>query len=355
MVAGPHSDTAAVPQAVPSGIEVRGYRPGDEAQILVLFRRVFGIERSLQHWRWKFADNPVGQELSLAWTKGGELVGQFAGLPVRAVAESESFILTQGIDNMVDPAYQGKGVFAALVRHFIESYLPPGRPVLFYGYNLARKHEIDKRVFRMELVHPVLALRFDLTQNEARRVSPAAGGAAGVRRRLGALGVRVERVARFDATADELWLRSRTGLACAAVRDAAYLNWRYADCPDVEYALLCVRGRFSRRLRGVAVLRMGWFDEPIAALVDWLVPPGDEAASLGLVTACHELARERRLTAVKVWFPPAATQHQLFLGLGYVEEPTPFLVSVWNDGHSEERVSRFKESWYYTMGDSDIY
>ena len=48
--------------------DVEPYRPGDEAAILDLFRSEFGRERSLEHWRWQFLDNPYGGPfISLAW------------------------------------------------------------------------------------------------------------------------------------------------------------------------------------------------------------------------------------------------------------------------------------------------
>ena len=80
---------------------IRPYQPGDEAQILALFKKVFGIERSLQHWYWKFRDNPGGDtHIYLAVTESGRIVGQYAGLPVLMHWDGETLRLTQILDVM---------------------------------------------------------------------------------------------------------------------------------------------------------------------------------------------------------------------------------------------------------------
>jgi hypothetical protein len=326
------------------GYEVRGYRPGDEEQILPLFEHVFPVKRGMAHWRWKFLDNPAGRHVTLAVAPGERIVGQFAGLPAVAAHPGGSFILSQGIDHMVHPDHQGKGVFAAMTRHFIASVLAADRRVVFYSYPLARKHSIDQRVTDAELVHPVTALGWNLSRAETSL-------RAGPRRRLR---FRVDRVARFGEAVDALWSRLRSGLGVAAVRDARYLNWRYADCPDVAYALLQATDRWTGRVAGLAVLRFGWFDEPIAALVDWLVPAQDTAVAGALLAECHAQARASGCRSMRTWLPPGTEANRAVVSLGYVPEETPFLLTTLADS-DRERSRLMKSQWFYTMGDSDIY
>jgi len=325
---------------------LRAYQPGDEEQILALFERVFGIRRSPAHWRWKFLDNPAGRQISLALGPDGRIVGQFAALPAAAVTPQGSFVLAQGIDHMVAPEAQQRGVFAALTRHFSEAFLGPGRDVAYYSYPLAHKHSIDERITDAELIHPVSALVWPLGRVEGWRPAPA-----GTWRTLRH---RVRRVERFDASVARLWQRVRDELGVAAVRDSRYLNWRYADCPDVDYALLQIEGRIAGGVRGIAVLRFGWFDEPVATLLELLLPAGEEAALRLLLAACHDLARERGLWCVKTWIPPGAALQPVLRALGYDAEPTPFLLTRIADA-DPQRGALMRRRWYYTMGDSDVY
>lgn len=323
---------------------VRSYHPGDEEQILALFTKVFGIPRSLDHWRWKFAANPAGRQVSLAVADDGRIVGQYAALPAAAVSPHGPFTLTQGIDHMVDPEFQKRGVFAALARHFAEAHLGPSSDAHYYSYPLAEKHAIDERIGGAEIVHRVGALGWDLTRAEPWRPTW----------RSGALRVRVRRVARCPAAVDELWARTRPELGVAVRRDRRYLDWRYADCPDVDYSILVAESRLGGRLLGLAVLRFGWFDQPIATVVDLLVPSAERAALAALLAACHERARARGLAAVKLWMPPGTALHGALRELGYTVEETPFLLNI-RTGWHPERDALLRAGWYYTMGDSDIY
>lgn len=324
---------------------VRTYEPGDEEQILALFRHVFGQPREMAHWRWKFDANPAGRQIVLAVAPDGRIVGQFAGLPARATGPTGSFVLSQGIDHMVDPAFQKRGVFAAMTREFVRRFLPPAQDVVFYSYPLAHKHSIDQRIGGAELVHQVHALRFDLGRAEPWRDT----------RTWQTWRHRVRRVERFPATLDRLWQRAlRPEAGVTIVKDARYLNWRYADCPDVEYVLLLAESRLTGRARGAAVLRFGWFAEPIAPLVELLVPSGDAAVLRLLLGAVHDLAREHGLWSVKTWLPRGTALHAPVAALGYVDEETPFLLTQIADP-DRARAHAMRERWSYSMGDSDIY
>jgi hypothetical protein len=326
--------------------DVRSYQPGDEHQILSLFTRVFGLDRSLTHWRWKFLSNPAGHHITLAVSEDGQIIGQFAGLPVQVATPHETFLLSQGIDHMVDPACRRMGMYGTMAVHFFKTFMGPGQAAAWYGYHVPAVYEIEARTFGCETVHPVVALRWDLSQRETWR--------EGTNDRWRSWRHRLARVARFDDSIDRLWTRCLPEFSLAAIRNARYLNWRYADCPDVEYAPIVATDRLTGRVTGMAVIRFGWFDEPVAPLVDWLVPSRDEAVCLSLLGACHDLARARGLTSTMAWFPASTPQHRFLLSLGYRQEATPFLMSV--RGHpGESRLGYLKGPWYYTMGDSDIY
>jgi len=80
---------------------VRDFQPGDEIQILKLFKKVFGYQRSLEHWLWKFEPNPAGKQIVVAVANDGSVVGHFAGIPVFATTPSDVLLMTQGADHMV--------------------------------------------------------------------------------------------------------------------------------------------------------------------------------------------------------------------------------------------------------------
>lgn len=90
---------------------VRSYRKGDENQILSLWHHVFGAERSLEHWRWKFGNNPyLDVQAALAYTPDKKIISQYTVLPVRVNFRGDSVLGGQVVDLMTHPDFQRQGI-----------------------------------------------------------------------------------------------------------------------------------------------------------------------------------------------------------------------------------------------------
>jgi len=324
---------------------IRPYRRGDEAEILGLFQRVFGVERSLEHWRWKFLQNPAGRcFMRLAETPSGELVGQYAGLPVHMAWGAKTLVFTQIIDVMVDPRFRAglkrPGLFSALANRYIGDYGGLDKVSGGYGFPTPLALRIGRRVAGYTPLHPVIGLVRDLSRADHCRPP------------WGARLFRVEEVDRYGEEIDRLWERMRPALAVATVRDARYLNWRYADCPDIRHHRFAAFHRLSGAPAGMAILRLWVRGERVAALMDWLA--SSRAVALAVLARCEEIARGAGMDRLEVWFPPYALPFRLFQELGFRPEATIYeFVAL--PTSPEVSLEWAKDRWYYTMGDSDIY
>jgi hypothetical protein len=255
-------------------------------------------------------------------------------------------IFTQIIDVMVDRRFRlglkRPGLFAALANAYITDFLVSGKVPIGYGFPTPEAVRIGQRVAGYVPLQPVVRLVLDLGGNRDDRLP------------WRVLSFRIHAIDRFGEEVDRLWEQVRSGPDVATIRDARYLNWRYAECPDVRYTLLVARRRFGGGLAGVAVLRLGVGDQPIACLVDWLVPHDATSAARALLAYCETVAREAGMTQLQAWFPPSGWPAQLLLQRGYRSEPTPYhLVALTKV--PEVSLEWMNAHWYYTMGDSDIY
>ncbi len=331
------------------GVTVRELRPGDEPGILELFRRTFGVERSSAHWRWKFLDDPAGREVVVAVDRDGRIVGQFAALPNRGRVDGREAPISQLLDHMVDASLRRHGVYAAMARSFHERFVAPAPLGTWYGFNLEDVHRIQRDLYGMQPLSPV--------ESWSRPVGTGADAARGATARLADALVRVERVRRSPEGTDELWSRARSRYGAAIERDARYLDWRYADCPDVDYALLAARHRATGRLLALLVLRVGWVHEPIAAVVDWVVPDSAlaNAAWRALLGFADATARGAGLPELRAWLPPTSPDRDALARRGFVRGDSPFLTSAWDDGAAGRPVDSLRRGWHYTMGDTDIF
>jgi hypothetical protein len=330
---------------------VREYKDGDEEQILPMFRRSFHVERSLARWRWEYRENPYGMlKISEAFTEDGRLAAHYAGYPVRFHHEIDGrpriFPALQVGDTMTEPAFRhvGRGPTSLLgrtVRHYYARFCE-GQVAFNYGFNTGNIQR-----FSMSFVgaRRLEDLPFHVLDLERRRPSPPQP----LLSRLA--GYRVERIAHFDTRFDELFRRMSPAYRLLIERDARYLEWRYARCPDAGYFLYALFRR--RRLAGWSVFRVKgerliWGD----ALFD----PRQPAAVRQLLAGVLAAPEHAQVKTVEAWITSRpAWWRQRIVELGFESRPEPddlgFVFVPF--GHDPEED--FRAHLYYTMGDSDLF
>lgn len=330
-----------------AGLTLRPFRAGDEEGIFKLFRSAYRMERPLADWRWKFFENPAGQQIMLAVTEAGEVVGQYAGVPAWAAKGGRRYLLSQAVESMVDDRFRrglkNPGLQARLVKRFYEEFMGPDKGAMAYGFPIPVYCRYLVRTGVCTVLHRVVQLERELNGEKRARTG-----------RLTSWRYRIEQVPRFPSVVDDLWQRCQRELPLAIIRDSRYLNWRYADRPDVPYAMLLATDRWTGRAAGLAVVRLGFEGRPAALLMDWLVPERQSRLDEALLHHCEVLAAASGHGRIEAWFPEYASQFRFLRARGYVPTPTQYEIVVepfrpelsreWVQGH-----------WHYTMGDADIY
>ena len=141
-------------------IVMRSYLKGDENLILPLFNQVFGTERSLSHWVWKFRDNPFGSyKIALADSMDRLLAAQYCGYPVpiySTMGKKGSFLSYQIGDTMTNPAFRGVGlgkssILARIVHYFYELFCE-GQVPFVYGFNTGVIRKLGERFLGYEYI-----------------------------------------------------------------------------------------------------------------------------------------------------------------------------------------------------------
>jgi hypothetical protein len=310
---------------------------------MALFRQVFGRDLDLAYWRWKFTAAPRGTRAAVAVTPGGEVVGHVGGLSLRVQAEGRPLRATCIVDVMTAPEYRRSlrksGVFATLLGLLIETGAGENGAALMYGVPHPVTFRIANRVFGWQAAFPL-----------TRVVRPVSELPTGTRR--GGWRYTLRPVDRFGPWMDRLWAECRPSLPFATVRDAAFLNWRFVECPHIRYAPYMLWDRWRARARGVAVLRFEWEGQPIATVADWLVPRGDPAAAAALLRGVEAQALRRDVRELAAWLPPGSLEQRLFLDRGYRAEAAdvPLTARLYTTRVEWGWLTRH---WYFTMADSD--
>lgn len=323
---------------------IRSYRPGDETRILELFARSFHQPRSLEHWRWKFQQNPAGgHRISLAFL-GERLVAQYAGYPLRVFVDGSVVEANQIGDTMTDPAVRhlGRGpssVLGRTARHFYETHCA-GKVVFNFGFNVANIQKFSIRFLGSDRVESV---PYRLRDLRARPLPPLHRIERWLR------GCRLELTTATSPEWDELFRRVAPRYGFLLVRDAAYVRWRYLECPDISYAVVAIRK--WGRLVGWLVFRNR---DRRLSVGDFLIDPecGDY-----FVLALRHLASLYDVDAIDGWFPARPPWlGEILAASGLESRPEPQDLALMCVPFTQpDAVQRMRESLYYGMGDGDLF
>ncbi len=328
---------------------VREYREGDEQQILPMFSRSFYVERSLARWSWEYRENPYGTlRISEAFTSGGKLVAHYAGYPVRfhreIDGETRKLAALQIGDTMTEPAFRhvGRGPTSLLgrtVRHYYARFCE-GQVAFNFGFNTGNIQR-----FSMSFVgaRRLEDLPFHVLDLEKRPIVPPNPVLSWLE------GYRVERITHFDERWDDFFRQVSGFYRLLVERDARYLEWRYARCPDPEsfiYAVFC-----WGRLVGWSVFR---YKEDRLRWGDALFDPRYRGAVRQLLYAV--LQEHRQAKTLETWITSRpAWWRKTLLALGFERRPEPDDLGFVFVPFGEDPEEAFRAHLYYTMGDSDLF
>jgi hypothetical protein len=347
----------------------RAYRDGDEQAILDLFNRSFPhAPRSVEHFNWKYRDNPFGSgRISLTFDSDGRLVGHYSGYSVPFRYGSKDVVAHQIGDTMTEPSIRhiGRGPTSILGRtalHFYEHFAE-GQVAFNYGFNVANIQKFSLRFLRSDRVEPVTCrvsaplppiarterwlrgYQFQLCHPErSRGIPPGSTNNA-----PGDLPTSLGMTRRLAADFDDLFARAAPAYRFLVRRDAQYVRWRYLQCPNVPYHVVAIRK--WRRLVGWIVFRV---TQSRFLLGDLLIHPEFPDA---LEVALRHIVPPHPVDVIETWLPPRPEWLERTLReLGFETRPEPQDLSVmvvpftWPDA-----TARMRESLYYTWGDSDLF
>src|SRR6186713_1025499 len=280
--------------------EIERYRPDDRRQIETLYRRVFGTdmaEANRLRWDWQYRRNPNAPAAGpLIWVarEGQAIVGQYAAMPVRLLADKREISAAWGMDVMVAPERQRQGLGDVLFRTWDRNVgASLGLGLSDASYRLFQKlnwpdvgpvpclvKPLSRRAFR----HPRLPVGVN------RFISALTWPLVLIVSRTRPLRAEVRLIQRFDESFTALWEQLGPKFDVAVRRDAAYLNWKFATAPHVRYTIAALVR--DGQTAGYAVYRH--VHEPrgrVTLLVDFLADPDDEE---GVATLLHWIDREAR-------------------------------------------------------------
>lgn len=337
---------------------IRVFEEGDGPAVLALHNRAFAGHptRSARHFDWKYRRNPSGRGepaggaskwpsrpmMTVAMAANGRCLGVYSVVPQRVVLNGEVVRAGLQTDMAVDATQRtglgGSRLILALGRLYRERFVDERMP-LEWGFPEPALQRVCIKHLGVGVLRDVVFLARDVASLEG--CSPAE--------------LEVRRPARFAADADELWRRVAPEHGAATLRDAAHLNWRYLDHPDVDYVPLEVRQRIDGRLRGIAITRAGGWDPCLLSIMEWIVPGEDHEAETALLERVLREARRRERSHVVAWFPCCSPAfHRFQVSHGFFAKGTPYQECYRSRVRGVDR-RWLDQHWFQTMGDMEFF
>ena len=328
---------------------VRPFEEGDERDILRMFKPSFHVERSLDHWRWKYVNQPYGaHHITVARAPNGELAAHYAGYPVTFShfqaggkhAREERWQALQIGDTMTHPQYRGvgrahTGLLGRCIRHFFANHCDEGRIGFNFGVNTGNIQKLTRRLVGVEPVERVgYWIRPIVRPNEVDR------------------SYRIIKPKTVDRRWDRFFSKVGPHYRFLVRRDAQWLQWRYLQCPDDPPFLLLAARRWGR-IVGWGVFRR---DEDRLRWCDALFDPRHVEATWSMLQAAIDDPSMEGTQRVEAWFPsrPEWWRRQLVeLGFEPAQQPDDLAWIAAAFG-CEHALDLLQNQYYYTMGDSDL-
>ena len=232
-------------------------------ELSTVCREAGGEQRSARYWLWCCGQNPAGGAASTVALRDGRVVGMLGTTYVRFRVSGRTVRAALLGDLRVLRSERSWRCYIGLMEQSIARAVEDS-VAMGYAFTVRSAVPLSRRLGSIDLGRvPVYAGFVSVPRLlRARGVPPVVSLAGWLAQPL--VGVRGRSLRRsdlemralggeFDRSFDELWRDVAQGRTVAAVRDAAYLNWRYVQCPDRRYGR--VAAYRAGKPEGLAVFR----------------------------------------------------------------------------------------------------
>lgn len=324
---------------------IRFYKPGDELKINKLFKVAFNIDRSLEEWRWKFQNNPLGKSIVIVGELDDKIVTHFAVIPIGIKIGNDNFICYQGSDSMADPTIDTKLVFAQVFIKMQKKIESMSR--IHFGFINKKAHAlITNKLMRGRSISKIDI--FSAKLNTIFTSYPAVG-----RRKFN-----LSEVDRFDDRFTHLWKELAPLYKVAIIRKSKYLNWRYVSKPNNNYKIFALG---DSEIKGYIVVKVFKSNGiRIGNIIDLFAPRDSKIINNILENALIYFNSKRVDLVVCYHKDRFLSQCLLGVGLSATSDTNYEKVfsQMWLGGSNfcprvSDKIFLDKLRWFVMMGDSD--
>jgi GNAT superfamily N-acetyltransferase len=295
---------------------------------------------------------------------GDVVAGTLGYMPTDFLVDGARVAARYTHDLLVDPEYRGGGLGKLIVAHARElgDFYPGGMWMTGQCHKIHQQvgfDDVANLVTHTAVLDPAsFAARRGFSPLKSIATRTGLGATRWVaQRRASSILSRAENslgeVREMDPAHDAAWLDLAKGYGITRVRDAAYINWKYAGHPRLKYRIVMATRNGSAS--GFMVWRAAPENvtETRAVIADFLVAKGDDRTLLELVARVLRDAAAAGSDAVAfISTQSFATAPLQKLGFVAGGSRNSWVVANWKGVFPPEWLTDL-ERWHMTLGDSD--
>jgi hypothetical protein len=317
-------------------MEIRDYQPGDEKQILELFRLVFKKDMSTDFWSWRFANNPSRKIMIKLMWDSTTLAGHYAVSPVNLIVNNENILTALSMTTMTHPDYGGRGIFSELAESLYNDEYKKNNLAAIWGFPNTNSHYGFIKNLKWS----------DLEQIPSFNLNTAAFKLADV--------AGINAVNGFSEKHYAAFLDLTKKYAVRVDRNPEYLEWRYNQNPANEYTVFeCLSGQMAYYAVAKVFPSFSVKDKFEIDLLEIMFPP-DVKLIHSLLSKMLEYFSNHDIIRINTWLPLNDHKHILLEKLGFATE-LPVTYSGVRIMDPAQEILHDPRNWFYCMADSDIY
>lgn len=313
---------------------VRPYQTGDEKAINDRFNQIFGLQRDLTEWYWKFKP-PNESKVLLAFDLKGKLISHFGVLKENFTYLGKNYQAGHSVDNYSSQIRSAihKGVFYKLAKQFFNRYGNPDNFSIIYGFPGTRNLRLG--IHKLNFGTPLPVGYWEKKPEKCSNLSLKL----------------VEDAFRLKQhKIDRLWQRAVHRYPVSIVRDAFWIEKRYLSRPGQNYRFLKTSSWGAYSSICVYVIR-----QDVLEVVD-LVWDGRSKKDLEKLDKLLGLAAEKsRAPKLAMWLSGDEEAQGILADLGWknMKEPNHLhLVVLSFDPRIDKQIAL--QHFYLTKGCTDI-
>jgi GNAT superfamily N-acetyltransferase len=341
-------------------VVLRAAIPADTREMIELVRIAIGhgsVPRTEAFWRWKHEHNPFGPSPAMVADAAGRIVSLRIFLRWRWRHGRYAYSAVRPVDTATHPDWRRRGLFERLTRQLLHVMKAEGVAFVFNTPNTTSGRGYEKLgwsiVGRPTIwVRPLRPARLlaELARRQARR------GLDEAPQRLHSTW--------FDSTSTEALsspdlagfvrnaCRSTSHLTTDA--DAAYLGWRYRDCPGLAYG---ATGAFDRASGALAIFRSGARQGLRELRLCDLFVADDRASRRKARELLRDLARAHEADLVTARAVPGTPEVGILLRSGFIPVRrlgSPLAIRPLAEGAHLPPIAQLS-AWGASIGDLEVF